>query len=296
MVIVAAAGVPLTIAKTILSDPSYLIGVCAPSSDAATAAIADGASFIILQTPGDGRDHLPMSIITQTIDGTRSGLQIPLLASAAAVAPPEFGSWVSAGLDGVCGSIADLTTLSQTGAASSDSISNIPATLSVVLSQLSPINTPVSTTSTTSEAVGTTATPSAASGLLSGLLGDKTPLDTLIAREKQCLSETIEFLETAVPDMGETRLLKDALVGLEEPFLLVVVGEFNSGKSTVINALLGAKYLEEGILPTTNEISILKHAESKGRTERVCITMFPVQLDSLQTVVVYCQQGRQHLE
>ncbi len=30
------------------------------------------------------------------------------------------------------------------------------------------------------------------------------------------------------------------------------------GKSSVINALLGKKYLAEGILPTTNEISILK--------------------------------------
>jgi hypothetical protein len=36
------------------------------------------------------------------------------------------------------------------------------------------------------------------------------------------------------------------------------VGEFNSGKSSVINALLGGKFLAEGILPTTNEISILK--------------------------------------
>ena len=29
----------------------------------------------------------------------------------------------------------------------------------------------------------------------------------------------------------------------------------------VINALLGDRYLEEGILPTTNEISVLKFAE-----------------------------------
>ena len=59
--------------------------------------------------------------------------------------------------------------------------------------------------------------------------------------------------------------------GLDEPFLLVVVGEFNSGKSTVINALLGEALLEEGILPTTNEISVLKHIEKGGKasTERV---------------------------
>lgn len=58
--------------------------------------------------------------------------------------------------------------------------------------------------------------------------------------------------------MEEAGLLRDALKQLDQPFLVVVVGEFNSGKSTVINALLGTRFLAEGILPTTNEISILK--------------------------------------
>lgn len=61
--------------------------------------------------------------------------------------------------------------------------------------------------------------------------------------------------------MDERGLLADALKQLDELFLLVVVGEFNSGKSSVINALLGGRFLEEGILPTTNEISVLKFAE-----------------------------------
>ena len=37
----------------------------------------------------------------------------------------------------------------------------------------------------------------------------------------------------------------------------------------MINALLGDRYLEEGILPTTNEISVLKFAEDGvGGTEQ----------------------------
>ena len=32
----------------------------------------------------------------------------------------------------------------------------------------------------------------------------------------------------------------------------------------MINALLGGRFLEEGILPTTNEISVLKYAEHEG--------------------------------
>ena len=58
--------------------------------------------------------------------------------------------------------------------------------------------------------------------------------------------------------MEEISLLGEALKQLDQPFLVVIVGEFNSGKSTVINALLGTRFLTEGILPTTNEISVLK--------------------------------------
>lgn len=38
-------------------------------------------------------------------------------------------------------------------------------------------------------------------------------------------------------------------------------GEFNSGKSTVINALLGEKFLKEGVVPTTNEITFLRYCD-----------------------------------
>ena len=59
--------------------------------------------------------------------------------------------------------------------------------------------------------------------------------------------------------MDEAGLLADALKQLDEPFLVVVVGEFNSGKSSVINALLGGPFLAQGILPTTNEIAVLRY-------------------------------------
>jgi ribosome biogenesis GTPase A len=65
-------------------------------------------------------------------------------------------------------------------------------------------------------------------------------------------------MQEVVPSMEEISLLKEALKQLDQPFLVVIVGEFNSGKSTVINALLGTRFLAEGILPTTNEISVLK--------------------------------------
>ena len=54
-----------------------------------------------------------------------------------------------------------------------------------------------------------------------------------------------------------------SLVGeMDELFLLVVVGEYNSGKSTFINALLGDEVFAMGDLPTTRAISILRYGEA----------------------------------
>ena len=58
-------------------------------------------------------------------------------------------------------------------------------------------------------------------------------------------------------------LLQSAIRKLEELFLLVVVGEFNSGKSSFLNALLGEKYLTEGITPTTQKIGVIKFGDRK---------------------------------
>jgi predicted GTPase len=45
----------------------------------------------------------------------------------------------------------------------------------------------------------------------------------------------------------------------ESVFTVVIAGEFNSGKSTLINALVGSRLLEVGNLPTTDCITILSH-------------------------------------
>src|SRR5688500_2943182 len=49
---------------------------------------------------------------------------------------------------------------------------------------------------------------------------------------------------------------------MDELFLLVVVGEYNSGKSTFINALRGDEVFAMGHLPTTRAISILRYGEA----------------------------------
>jgi len=44
-----------------------------------------------------------------------------------------------------------------------------------------------------------------------------------------------------------------------------MVGEFNAGKSAVINALLGEKLLNEGVTPTTSQINILRFGPEAER-------------------------------
>ena len=56
--------------------------------------------------------------------------------------------------------------------------------------------------------------------------------------------------EAAAPEPAGTplarqvRLLEEATAALDAPFMLVVAGEFNSGKSSAVNALLGGRFLK----------------------------------------------------
>jgi small GTP-binding protein len=63
----------------------------------------------------------------------------------------------------------------------------------------------------------------------------------------------------------DQRALQKSLHQLDELFLLVVVGEFNSGKSAFINALLGKRFLPEGVTPTTAQIYILHHGQASDQ-------------------------------
>ena len=105
--------------------------------------------------------------------------------------------------------------------------------------------------------------------------------------QEQLLKETrstLGDLRDALADAGaptEARTaLSDSIRQLDELFLLVVAGEFNSGKSAFINALLGADLLAEGVTPTTTQIFLVKYGPERGRLageKGVCIQTAPVE-------------------
>ncbi len=84
--------------------------------------------------------------------------------------------------------------------------------------------------------------------------------------EERRLLETLRDLLTRAGDDAAARRVDDVQRNLGDLFLLVVVGEFNAGKSSVINALFGEKLMEEGPVPTTAKITVLRYGDEK--TER----------------------------
>jgi small GTP-binding protein len=83
--------------------------------------------------------------------------------------------------------------------------------------------------------------------------------EALLDETRRLVAETSSRLEGLGVDEATRKALADSRDQLALPFLLVVVGEFNAGKSAFINALLGARVLEEGVTPTTSRVGILGH-------------------------------------
>src|SRR5947209_9728562 len=89
----------------------------------------------------------------------------------------------------------------------------------------------------------------------------------ILQRERQlavALRESLAGYESV--DIYATPL-EQVLTSLDELFLLVIVGEFNSGKSALINALLRAPVLEEGVTPTTAKITKVHYGEQNRRIQ-----------------------------
>lgn len=67
-------------------------------------------------------------------------------------------------------------------------------------------------------------------------------------------------------DPEDRRRLEEVARDLREMFyLIVIIGEFNAGKSSLVNSLLGESLLETGITPTTAMIDVVRYSETARR-------------------------------
>jgi small GTP-binding protein len=92
--------------------------------------------------------------------------------------------------------------------------------------------------------------------------------DELLREERRILARLRLALARFDAAPEQQQALERSIEQLDELFLLVIVGEFNSGKSAFINALVGSKVAEEGVTPTTAQINVLQYGDTLDRKVR----------------------------
>ena len=109
-----------------------------------------------------------------------------------------------------------------------------------------------------------------------------------IVEEREWLSRLQLALTRFDVSAEDISALERSIAQLDRLFLLVVIGEFNAGKSAFVNALIGARVLEEGVTPTTTTLQILqfgeKHERQTDRTGAAVITAPVPLLEDLNIV------------
>ena len=90
-------------------------------------------------------------------------------------------------------------------------------------------------------------------------------LQDQLAKGRQLLAEIRDALTRFGANGADQTALARSIRQLDDFFLLVVVGEFNAGKSAFVNALIGEQVLQEGVTPTTAAIHLLKYGDQVGQ-------------------------------
>lgn len=119
----------------------------------------------------------------------------------------------------------------------------------------------------------------------------------LVALERKLVLRVRDALTQADGARADLDRLASLVNEMDELFLLVVVGEYNSGKSTFINALLGDEVFAMGDLPTTRSISILRYGEA-GSPQSIGdhIQLYHYPLDVLRDLDIVDTPGTNSIE
>jgi GTPase SAR1 family protein len=119
----------------------------------------------------------------------------------------------------------------------------------------------------------------------------------LVALERKLVLRVRDALSKSDGPRADLDRLASLVNEMDELFLLVVVGEYNSGKSTFINALLGDEVFAMGDLPTTRAISILRYGQA-GSPETIApnIQLYHYPLDVLRDLDIVDTPGTNSIE
>ncbi len=119
----------------------------------------------------------------------------------------------------------------------------------------------------------------------------------IVALERQLVLRVRDALSRSDGPRADLDRLAALVNEMGELFLLVIVGEYNSGKSTFINALLGDEVFAMGDLPTTRAISILRYGEA-GPPETIAenVQLFHYPLEVLRDLDIVDTPGTNSIE
>ncbi len=93
----------------------------------------------------------------------------------------------------------------------------------------------------------------------------------LILQQERGLVNELQasLVQFAEIDPAHVVTLRQVMIALDELFLVVIVGEFNAGKSATINVLLRAPVLKEGVVPTTHAITMVRYGRESSQQVNV---------------------------
>ena len=86
----------------------------------------------------------------------------------------------------------------------------------------------------------------------------------------QCVVDLLDDVKKFFYRIGDVEIEKkvsEMLAQISEPLYLVVAGEYNSGKSSFVNALCGKRILKDGPTPSTNRITLLTYGDEVSAEE-----------------------------
>lgn len=112
------------------------------------------------------------------------------------------------------------------------------------------------------------------------------------------LLQVIDLLENVkkffyrIGDVVIEKKVSEMAAQIKEPLYLVVAGEYNSGKSSFINAICGERILPSGPTPTTHKITLLTYGEERTSEEiddHQCRMTYP--LEALKEFIIVDTPG-----
>lgn len=91
-----------------------------------------------------------------------------------------------------------------------------------------------------------------------------------------------------IEDIEMEKKVSEMAAQINEPLYLVVAGEYNSGKSSFVNALCGKRILRDGPTPSTNKITLLTYGDEVSSEEvddHQCKMTYPLEALKDLTIV-----------